>query len=104
MQAATELRLQAQLAAATTQEFQRYAIAAETVGIEQETMSSQLKDFNEKVGEFLSYGGGGMADFFEQIAPQIGITADAFRDLSGPQALQLYYDSLEKSRSSASSR
>lgn len=96
VQAATELRLQAQLAAATTQEFQRYAIAAETVGIEQEALASQLKDFNEKTGEFLSSGGGEMADFFEQIAPQVGITADAFRGLSGPQGLQLYYDSLEK--------
>jgi hypothetical protein len=37
-----------------------------------------------------------MADFFENIAPKIGLTANAFRNLSGPQALQLYYDSLEK--------
>lgn len=96
VKAATELRQQAQLSAATTQEFQRYAIAAGTVGISQEKLSDQLKDFNEKAGEFQRSGGGGMKDFFEQIAPQIGITADAFRDLSGPQALQLYYDSLEK--------
>lgn len=96
VKAATELRQQAQLSAATTQEFQRYAIAAATVGIGQEKLSDQLKDFNEKAGEFQRSGGGGMKDFFEQIAPQIGITADAFRDLSGPQALQLYYDSLEK--------
>lgn len=96
VKAATELRQQAQLSAATTQEFQRYAIAADTVGIGQEKLSDQLKDFNEKAGEFQRSGGGGMKDFFEQIAPQIGITADAFRDLSGPQALQLYYDSLEK--------
>lgn len=37
-----------------------------------------------------------MKDFFEQIAPKVGVTADAFRNLSGPQALQLYFDSLQK--------
>lgn len=94
--AASELRIQAGLAAAGSQEFQRYAIAADTVGISQEKLSDQLKDFNEKLGEFQRSGGGGMKDFFEQIAPKIGVTAEAFRDLSGPQALQLYYDSLEK--------
>ncbi len=84
------------ISGAGVEEFQRYAAAADVVGISQEKLSDQLKDFNEKVGEFQQSGGGGMKDFFEQIAPQIGITADAFRDLSGPQALQLYYDSLEK--------
>ncbi|MDX5413410.1 MAG: hypothetical protein LPK02_10230, partial [Rhodobacterales bacterium] len=41
-------------------------------------------------------GGGPMADFFDQVAPKIGITADAFRDLSGADALQLFVASLEK--------
>lgn len=96
VQLANTLTQQAQVANAGVQEFQRYAIAADVVGISQEKLSDQLKDFNEKVGEFQQTGGGGMKDFFENIAPQIGLTADAFRDLSGPQALQLYYDSLEK--------
>ncbi|WP_147336795.1 phage tail tape measure protein [Pseudomonas abyssi] len=82
------------------QEFQRYAIASDVVGISQEKLADQLKDFTEKVGEFQQTGGGGMKDFFEQIAPQIDLTADAFRGLSGPQALQLYYDSLEKAGAS----
>jgi hypothetical protein len=37
-----------------------------------------------------------MADFFENIAPKVGITADAFKGLSGRDALQLYVSSLEK--------
>src|SRR5690606_20447537 len=41
-----------------------------------------------------------MKDFFEQIAPRVGLTADAFRKLSGPQALQLYYDSLQQAGAS----
>lgn len=96
VRAASEITKLAQVSSAGTTEFQRYAAAADVVGINQEKLSDQLKDFNEKAGEFQQSGGGGMKDFFEQIAPQIGITADAFRDLSGPQALQLYYDSLEK--------
>lgn len=96
VRAASEITKLAQVSSAGTAEFQRYAAAADMVGINQEKLSDQLKDFNEKVGEFQQSGGGGMKDFFEQIAPQIDITADAFRNLSGPQALQLYYDSLEK--------
>ena len=37
-----------------------------------------------------------MADFFENIAPKVGVTAEMFRDLSGPDALKLYVSSLEK--------
>jgi len=43
-----------------------------------------------------------MADFFEQIAPQVGVTAEQFRKLSGPDALQLYVSSLEKANLSQS--
>jgi hypothetical protein len=96
VRAANELVNVAAIANSSTQEFQKMAIAADTVGISQEKLGDQLKDFNEKVGEFLDSGGGGMKDFFENIAPKIGITKDAFRDLSGTEGLQLYYDSLEK--------
>ena len=37
-----------------------------------------------------------MADFFENIAPKVGVTIEQFRRLSGPEALQLYVSSLEK--------
>lgn len=93
---AKEISRGAQLANASAEEFQRYAIAAETAGISQEKLSDQLKDFNEKLGEFMQTGGGGMKDFFENIAPLVNITTKEFQGLSGPQGLQLYYDSLEK--------
>lgn len=94
--AGAEIARSSELANAGVTEFQRWASASQTVGISQEKLADQLKDFNEKVGEFQQTGGGGMKDFFEQIAPRIDITADAFRNLSGPEALQLYYNSLEK--------
>lgn len=95
-QSARELKNQAQVANATVEELQRMAYASTTVNVEQEKLSNILKDVNDRVGEFLSRGGGEMADFFNEIAPQVGVTAEQFRNLSGPQALQLYFDSLEK--------
>lgn len=94
--AAREIGLFANISNAGTTEFQRMAAAARTVGIEQDKMADILKDVNDRVGDFLTTGGGPMADFFEEIGPKIGITADHFRDLSGPEALQLFVTSLEK--------
>jgi hypothetical protein len=86
----------AQVSNASTTEFQRMAAGARTVGIEQDKLGDILKDMNDRIGDFNATGGGPMADFFENIAPKVGVTADAFKDLSGPQALQLYVSSLEK--------
>src|SRR5690606_39044155 len=87
----------------TTQEFQRMAVGAETMGISSEKLSDQLKDFNEKLGEFITIGSGGAVDFFEQIAIKTEGSAEAARklalemqNLSGPKALQLYVDKLEE--------
>ncbi|WP_080948279.1 coiled-coil domain-containing protein [Moraxella bovoculi] len=50
----------------------------------------------------MSTGGGELADFFENIAPKVGITAKELRQLSGPDALQAVYDALEKANISQS--
>lgn len=84
------------LANASAAEFQRMAAGARSVGVDQGKLADVLKDVNDRVGEFASTGGGEMKDFFEQIAPKVGVTVQQFQKLSGPQALQLYYDSLEK--------
>jgi len=76
--------------------FQRWAAGARTVGIEQDKLSDILKDMNDRVGDFAATGGGPMADFFENIAPKVGVTAASFRNLSGAQGLQLFVSSLEK--------
>lgn len=93
---AREVTSLAQVANASAKEFQALAFAAQTVGIEQDKLADILKDVNDRIGDFRSTGAGPMADFFEQIAPKVGLTAEAFRNLSGPEALQLYYDSLVK--------
>jgi len=93
---ANELQATANVANSSIKEIQRYTVGAKKMGIEQDALGAIFQDTSDKIGDFLSTGGGGMADFFENIAPQIGVTAEQFRELSGPQALQLYYDSLER--------
>lgn len=94
--AAVEIDNLARLAGASPVEFQRMAAAAETVGIKHEKLADILKDVQDRVGDFISTGGGPMADFFENIAPAVGVTAEQFQRLSGPDALQLFISSLEK--------
>jgi len=91
-----------QISGAGAKEFQRYAAGARYLGVEQEKLSDIFKDTGDKVGDFLETGGGPLADFFDNIAPKVGVTAAQFRDLSGPKALQLYVDSLEKANLSQS--
>ena len=93
--AAAEIQNLANLSNTTAQEFQKISYASAGFGVEQEKLADILKDVNDRVGEFLQTGSGEMSDFFDNIAPKVGVTADQFARLSGPQALQLYYQSLE---------
>ena len=94
--AGREIRIMSQLSNAGTDEFQRFAAAGKSVGFEQDKMADILKDVNDRIGDFNETGGGPMADFFENIGPKVGVTAEHFKNLSGPQALQLYVSSLEQ--------
>ncbi len=94
--AAKEISNQAALAGLGTTEFQKYAAGARTVGVEQDKLSDIFKDVNDKVGDFLSTGGGELKDFFTNIAPKVGVTADQFKKLNSKEALALYVTSLEK--------
>ncbi|WP_349913119.1 phage tail protein [Acinetobacter pittii] len=94
--AAKELEIQARLANANTVEFQEWAFAAKKVNVEQDKLSDVMKDVNDKFGDFMQTGGGEMADFFEKIAPKVGVTAKEFQGLSGPQILEKYYQTLQK--------
>jgi len=93
---AKQLANSAQVAGVGFTDFQRQAFAASTVGIEFEKLGDIFKDVRDRIGDFISTGGGPMKDFFEQIAPKVGVTAQQFQKLGGKDALQLYYDSLVK--------
>lgn len=100
--AAIELEKLSTLSNVAAGEFQRLSFGANTVGVSAEKLADIFKDVQDKVGDFAQTGGGGMADFFENIAPKVGVTIDQFRRLSGPEALQLYVSSLEKAKLSQS--
>jgi hypothetical protein len=96
VQSAREIERLSQMAGAAPRDLQRWSAASRKVGIDQEKLADILKDVNDRVGDFAATGGGPMKDFFENIGPKVGVTADMFKDLSGPDALQLYVSSLEK--------
>lgn len=93
---AVEIERMAQVANTGVETFQRLTYAAGRHNIQQDKVADVLKDVNDRIGDFMQTGGGEMADFFENIAPKVGVTADEFARLSGPEALQLYYDSLKQ--------
>lgn len=92
----TTMQNSARISGLASEEFQKLAFATKHFGIETEKTADIIKDVSDKVGDFIATGAGPMADFFEKIAPKVGVTVDQFKKLSGKDALQLYVDSLEK--------
>lgn len=95
-QSAVEIENLSNVAGVTTGRFQELAFAASTMGVEQDKLSDILKDVNDKFGDYVQTGAGPLADFFENIAPKVGLTADSFADLSSEQKLGAYVNALEK--------
>lgn len=93
--AGNEIKKFSQLANSSTRDFQYYAKGAETAGFSMEKFADINKDVLDRLGE-VSRSEGEMMDFFERIAPKIGVTAAQFKNLSGPEALQAYYNGLQK--------
>jgi hypothetical protein len=93
---AQELQNLSALSGVAASELQALGAASRTVGISTEKLADIYKDMNDRVGDFLQTGGGPMKDFFDTIAPAVGVTASQFEKLSGPDALQLFVSSLEK--------
>lgn len=100
--AAREVEKLSTLAGTDVVQFQQLAYATRTVGIEKDKLADILKDVNDKVGEFLQTGSGPMKDFFDNVAPRVGVTADQFSRLGGADALQLYVKSLQAANLSQS--
>lgn len=95
-EAAAEVNKLTSIAGVSSEAFQKMAHGASVYGIEQEKLSDILKDTNDKIGDFMSTGGGPLKDFFDNVAPKVGVTAESFKNLSSDQALGLYVSSLEK--------
>ncbi|WP_138423723.1 phage tail protein [Maritimibacter alexandrii] len=91
-----ELDNVARMAGLSAGRFKVLSLTATRFGVEQEKLADILKDVNDRVGDFLQTGGGPMKDFFENIAPKVGITKDAFVGLNSEEALGLYIRSLKE--------
>ena len=98
--AGNDIQKFSKLSNASIQQFQYYAVGADTAGISMESFADKMKDMQDRIGEFQRTGSGPLADFFNDIAPRVGVTIDQFQKLSGPEALQLFYDSLQKAGAS----
>ena len=94
--AAADMKVLADTAGVSAERFQELRFAASQYGIEQDKISDILKDVNDKFGDFNATGAGPLADFFENVAPKVGVLAEDFRDLSSDQALGLYVDTLQR--------
>ncbi|WP_313042013.1 transglycosylase SLT domain-containing protein [Acinetobacter sp.] len=93
---AVELKNLSNLSGTNVEQFQYYVAGAKKVGIEQEKLGDIFKDTRDKVGDFIATGGGELQDFFENVAPKVGVTAEQFKKLSGPEALQLFFNTLRQ--------
>ena len=83
------------VAGLSAERFQEMTFAAQKFGVQEEKLADILKDVNDKFGDFFQTGAGPLADFFENIAPKVGLTAKEFRNLSSEQALGKYVKGLQ---------
>lgn len=88
-EAAKEVQNLATVSGASITEFQRWAVASASVGIEQEKLSDIFKDLREKMGEAQVYGTGAFTDALQTLGKQTGLTMESFKGLTGPESLQL---------------
>jgi hypothetical protein len=95
IEGAVEIGNLARVAGVSAERFQELAFAGNAFGVGQEKMADILKDVNDKFGDYVQTGAGPLADFFENIAPKVGLTADAFANLSSDQKLGAYIKALE---------
>lgn len=92
---ASEVQKMSDMLGESVEDFQYFSKGAETAGLSLEQFGMMGKDALDRLGE-ARRGEGEMMDFFEKVAPKIGVTIDMFKDLSGPEVIQAYYDGLEK--------
>ncbi|PHR26549.1 MAG: hypothetical protein COA36_11755 [Desulfotalea sp.] len=102
--AAKELDNFARVAGTSVEEFSATAYAVESVGVSAEKLADMSKDVKDKIGDFIETGGGEFKDFFEKVAPLVGITADELIKMSGPDCLVAIKKAMDDANISAESQ
>jgi hypothetical protein len=88
---AKEVQVASNRSGETVERMQELAFATDTVGISLEKLGDITKDTNEKIGEFLTSGGGGFVDFVEVMnlsGKEARAAAEEFEKMSGADVLQ----------------
>lgn len=84
---AKEIENLSRLANQNVEDFQAASYAVEQYGVSAEKLSDISKDVSDKLGDFIATGGGEFKDFFTNVAPKVGLTADKLKGLAGPDVL-----------------
>lgn len=100
-QLAREMENSAHLAGMGSKEFQEYAFATTQFGVTYDKLGDISKDTHDKLGDFIATGAGGFKDFFENVAPKVGLTAQELQNLSGPDVLIAVKDAMDAANVSA---
>ncbi|HCE1635802.1 TPA: hypothetical protein NG650_004207 [Vibrio parahaemolyticus] len=95
-QQAREIERMATVAQVSVEQIQSLSYASEQYSIAGDKMADILKDVNDKLGDYAATGGGEFKDFFEQVAPKVGLTVDELQRMAGPEALIAIKDAMDQ--------
>ncbi|MBY8057403.1 hypothetical protein KW473_18810 [Vibrio fluvialis] len=84
---AREIERMSNVAQVSSERIQALGYASEQYNISGDKMADILKDTNDKLGDFVANGGGEFKDFFDNVAPKVGLTAQELSKLSSPEVL-----------------
>ncbi|WP_441257742.1 hypothetical protein ACS18Q_19990 [Vibrio sp. Vf1514] len=84
---AREIERMSGVAQVSSERIQALGYASEQYNISGDKMADILKDTNDKLGDFVANGGGEFKDFFDNVAPKVGLTAQELSKLSSPEVL-----------------
>ena len=78
-----DTRNQAQVSGVDLVEFQKFAAAAKSVGIEADKAGDVLKDVGDKIGDLTLNGGGELQDWFDKVATKTVLAGKNFQGFWG---------------------
>lgn len=93
---AKEISNLSRVAGIGAEEFQAFAYASSSVGIEQDKLSDILKDVNDRAGELISEGGGEMAALFEALGVSVEDAKKQINGLTSQDTLQLLVNQMQQ--------
>lgn len=96
------LRLAATQAKLSTDEMQNISAVTGTVGISLEKMGDLSKDVYDKLGDYITTGGGAFQDFVDVVGEGSKVTAESLQKMSSIEVLQAMVKEMERVGASSS--